>query len=106
MPTRTRRSSIGGLAQRFGHGCIQLKHIAERVDNAVLLATVEGSLAVAPLATLLGVTTTGCSGCALRVARGAEAALMASCVEVDGVKVAVVKKDPNAKMLKVPERPP
>ena len=59
----------------------------------------------APLATLLGVTT-GCSGCALRVARGAEAALMASCVEVDSVKVAVVKKDPNAKMLKVPERPP
>ena len=31
---------------------------------------------MAPLATLLGVTT-GCSGCALRVARGAEAALVA-----------------------------
>ena len=56
------------------------------------------------MATLLGVTT-GCSGCALRVARGAEAALMASCI-VGSVEVAVVKKDPNAKMLKVVERPP
>ena len=51
---------------------------------------------MAPLATLLGVTT-GCSGCALRVARGAEAALIALRASL---KVVEVEEGPNALMLK------
>ena len=51
---------------------------------------------VAPLATLLGITT-GCSGCALRVAKGAEAALIALRASL---RVVEVEEYPNALMLK------